>query len=136
MCFLERGWSRVFCDFQFYHKSHLPFLEILQVVQNIWRFSSSVLTTLIDFSCLRHFRFTKKLMTSTCNKHHQWFFLFKLLQDMENFVMLLPTLKALQIFPRDALKKLNSEILIHTSINCTKALMLYITMKMAPVAEV
>lgn len=55
---------------------------------------------------------------------------------MENFVMLLPTLKALQIFPRDALKKLNSEILIHTSINCTKALMLYITMKMAPVAEV
>ena len=50
--------------------------------------------------------------------------------------MLLPTLKALQIFPRDALKKLNSVILIHTSINCTKALMLYITMKMAPVAEV
>ena len=63
-------------------------------------------------------------------------FLSKLRQDMENFVMLVPTLKALQIFPRDALKKLNSEILIHRSINCTKALMLYTTMKVAPVAEV
>ena len=53
--------------------------------------------------------------------------------------MLVSTLKAFQFYPRDAEQKLSSEILIHRRINCTKApeeVILYTTMKGAPVAEV
>ena len=53
--------------------------------------------------------------------------------------MLVSTLKALQFYPRDAKQKVSSEILIHRRVNCTKGpeeVILYTTMKAAPVAEV
>ena len=54
----EQEWERetlISGNFQYYHKiiSHIfpgGFIDIPQVVQKVWRFSSSILTIFIDFS--------------------------------------------------------------------------------------
>ena len=58
---------------------------------------------------------------------------------MQNFVMLTPTVKALQFFNRDGKQKVSSDILIERRINCIKSLektMLYTKIKVTLVVQV
>ena len=60
------------------HVFRKNFIEIPQVVQKIWRFSSPILTIFIDFfSSFWLFHVAKKLMKSTYNRWCQNFFTFK-----------------------------------------------------------
>ena len=55
------------------------FIEIPQVLQNIWRFSPSILTIFTDFWIFCNSFVAKKLMTSAYNRWCQQFYTFNLL---------------------------------------------------------
>ena len=79
-----KPWLFVTFDIIISHNFPENFIKILQIVQNIWRLSLSVLAISVIFL---NFLVTKKLMTAACNKRCQHFLTFNILQiDCLTFV--------------------------------------------------
>ena len=74
ICYLDRGYSP-------FNKPYLSwkFIEVPQVLQNIWRFSPSILTIFTDFWIFWNSFVAKKLMTSAYSRWYQQFYTFNLL---------------------------------------------------------
>ena len=92
MYLLERGWSpgSFIINFYYYQNSHLSwkFHWNSLIVQKIWRFSPSMITTFINFPIFGHFLVTKKLMKSAYNRSYQHIFTFNLNKLFNNCIKL------------------------------------------------
>ena len=77
MCFLEKGWTSTFLwHFNIIVSYIFPenFIEILQVVQKIWRFSSSLSTIFVNYLDFLTFSRYKNTNDVTFNRWCQHFF--------------------------------------------------------------